>query len=177
MIADLSQRDKHTLKTGAICIAAVVLFIFTWEWLAQWKQVRKVRAAVKNEFRQVRLTRTRHKARKWAAPVFEMPQNEEQQKFLFREKVNEQLKQAGIKTKPLQVLRATKTREKSGYKMLRLKCSAEKCNFSQVLDLLVGLDKNPYLVGIEQFKIKCNEKNRQEVALDLTVSTFVKSGK
>lgn len=177
MIADLSQTDKRALKMGAICIAAIVLFIFTWEWLGRWKQVRKVRAAVKHEFKQVRLTRARRQAQKWAMPAFEMPQNEEKQKFLFREKVNEQLKQAGIKTKPLQVLPATNTREKSGYKMLRLKCSAEKCNFNQVLDLLAGLDKNPYLVGIEQFKIKCDEKNRQEVALDLTVSTFVKSGK
>jgi hypothetical protein len=61
----------------------------------------------------------------------------------------------------------------AGYKLLRLKCSA-KCKFGQVLDLLVNLKENPYLVGVEEMRIKCDPKKPQEVQLDLTVSTFVR---
>ena len=107
-------------------------------------------------------------------PVFEMPQVEEKQKFLFREKFNEQLKKAGIKNEPLQALATIKLPEQADYKLLRLKCHG-KCGLGQIFDLLAGLKENPYLAGIEEFKIECNPKNRQEIELDLTVSTFVKS--
>jgi hypothetical protein len=42
----------------------------------------------------------------------------------------------------------------------------------QVLDFLERLNENPYLVGVEELKIKCDPKKRGEVELDLTVSTF-----
>ena len=54
-----------------------------------------------------------------------------------------------------------------------MKCSG-KCKFAQILDLLASLKENPYLVGIEEMRIKCDTKNRQEIELDLTVSTFAK---
>jgi hypothetical protein len=54
-----------------------------------------------------------------------------------------------------------------------LKCSA-KCRFGQALDLLADLKDNPYLAGIEEFKMECDQKKRQDVKLDITVSTFVK---
>ena len=75
----------------------------------------------------------------------------------------------------MQVLTSTKLRERTDYRLLRLKCHA-KCEFRQVLDLLAGLKENPYLVGVEEFKIECGREKRQEVELDLTVSTFVKVG-
>jgi hypothetical protein len=43
-----------------------------------------------------------------------------------------------------------------------------------VLDLLARLNENPYLIGIEEFKIKVDPKKRHEVEFDLTVSTFAK---
>ena len=101
-----------------------------------------------------------------------MPEKEETQMFLFRDKLNEQLKKAGINSKPLQVVSTGKSPQ-AGYRLLRLKCSA-KCRFAQALDLLANLKENPYLVGIEEFKIECDQKKRQDVKLDVTVSTFVK---
>lgn len=60
----------------------------------------------------------------------------------------------------------------TGYDLLLVKCSA-KCRFSQVLDFLSRLNENPYLVGIEEFKIKKTDpKKPQELELNLTVSTF-----
>ena len=46
---------------------------------------------------------------------------------------------------------------------------------SQALDLLAKLNENPYLVGIEEFRLKIDPKKRSEVELNITVSTFTKS--
>jgi hypothetical protein len=54
-----------------------------------------------------------------------------------------------------------------------LKCSA-KCRLTQVLDLLAGLNENPYLVGIEELRLRCDQQKPQAVEMELTVSTFVK---
>jgi hypothetical protein len=72
----------------------------------------------------------------------------------------------------LQVVSTAKSGQ-VGYKLLRMKCSG-KCRFTQVLDLLANLKDNPYLVGVEELRIRCDTKNSQQVDMDLTVSTFVK---
>ena len=43
-----------------------------------------------------------------------------------------------------------------------------------MLDLLANLKENPYLVGVEELRMRIDKKKPQEVDLDLTVSTFVK---
>ena len=168
----LSQKEKRTLKFGVVCAVAVVAFAFATEWLGHWKKVRDSLAEIRNKLETINVSKTKRAGLTSIVPVFEMPEKEETQKFLFRDKFNEQLKKAGVKSKPLQVLPAAKSGV-AGYKLLRLKCSA-KCRFGQVLDLLASLNENPYLVGIEELKIECDPKKRQEVKLDLTVSTFVK---
>ena len=99
-----------------------------------------------------------------------MPKVEDEQSFLFRDKLSEQLKRAGINNKPLQVQAGRKSLY-PGYNLLLVKCSAT-CRFPQMLDFLAWLNENPYLVGIEEFKIKVDPKKPQEVELELTVSTF-----
>ena len=105
-------------------------------------------------------------------PAFELPQAEDEQKFLFRDKLSEQLKRAGIRNKPLELQTGRKS-PLAGYKLLLVKCSAT-CQFTQVLDFLSRLNENPYLVGLEEFKIKCDPKKQGEVELDFTASTFAK---
>lgn len=179
MMEGLSQRDIRALKIGAVCLAAVLVFVFATKWLGHWHRVRQSLAAARAELKVINPSAAKQKGLLSKVPVFEMPRSEEQQKFLFRNKFNEQLKKAGIKSKPLQTL-ATGRSAADGYKLLRLKCSG-KVKFGQVLDLLASLNKNPYLVGIEQMQIRCGPKKpsekRQEVELDLTVSTFVESSK
>ena len=172
MFERLSQRDKRALKIGAICVAGVVALVFGTKWIGHWAQVRRSLAAVKAKLEAISVDETKEAGVASIVPVFEMPQKEETQKFLFRNKLNEQLKKAGINSKPLQVLAAGKPTQ-DGYRLLRLKCNA-KCRFGQLLDFLARLNENPYLVGIEEMRVKCDPKNRQEVELDLTVSTFVK---
>ncbi|MHC4396098.1 MAG: hypothetical protein ACYS1A_10640 [Planctomycetota bacterium] len=172
MIAKLSQRDKRALKLGTVSVAAILVFVFMTTWLEHWARVRESLAVAKVDLKIISPTKARQEGLLTIVPVFEMPQKQEEQKFLFRNKFNEQLKKAGIKSGPVQFT-AGKSLRQGGYRLLRLKCST-KCKFNQVLDLLANLKNNPYLVGIEQLNIKCDPKKRQEVELDLTVSTFAK---
>ena len=81
----------------------------------------------------------------------------------------------GINSAPLP-LQSRPRSPLTGYKQLLLVCKA-KCRFSQALDLLARLNENPYLVGIEEFKIKVDPKKRTEVELNLTISTLTKMPK
>lgn len=172
MIEKLSEKDIRALKIGGVCAAAILLFVFASMWFDHWSKARASLAQVEAKLDLIDVDKAKQAGLLSIVPVFEMPQKAETQKFLFRNKLNEQLKKVGIKSKPLQVLPGGKSR-RAGYQLLRLKCSA-KCRFAQVLDLLAGLNENPYLVGIEEFRIRCDPKKPQEVELDLTVSTFAK---
>lgn len=174
MSEKLSPKDRRALRIFGVFVAVLVVFLFATRWLAHWGGVRKSLAAAETELELINPPEAKQEGLLSIVPVFEMPQIEAKQKFLFREKFNEQLKKAGIKNEPLQVLAAVKLPGRADYKLLRLKCQG-KCQFGQVLDFLAALKKNPYLVGIEELEIKCNPKKRQEVELGLTVSTFVKS--
>jgi hypothetical protein len=176
MIERLSQREKRTLKIGGVLVAAILVFAFGTKWIDDWRETRNSLAEIRAKLKVIDVDEAKQAGLFSIVPVFEMPQVEEKQKILFRDKLDEQLKRAGIRSEPLQVLPVAKARQ-AGYKSLRLKCTA-KCKFGQVLDLLARLKENPYLVGIEEMRIKCDTKKppgqRQDVELNLTVSTFVK---
>jgi hypothetical protein len=168
----LNQKEKRTLKFGVVCAIAILTFSFATQLHGIWKQRRSKTAGINKKLENIDVSDAKQAGLMSIVPVFEMPQKEETQKFLFREKFNEQLKKAGIKSEPLQILPPAKS-PVDGYELLRLKCSA-KCKFGQALDLLANMKENPYLVGIEELKIECDQKKRQDVKLDVTVSTFVK---
>ncbi len=172
VIKKLSEKEKRTVKIGAVCAAAILVFFISTKWLGHWGQVRKLLDAEWAKLKVLSPGEAKQRGLLSVVPVFEMPQIEEKQKFLFRDKFDEQLKKAGIRSEPLEFLSTGKSQQ-DGYRLLRLKCSG-KCKFAQILDLLASLKDNPYLVGIEEMRIKCDTKNRQEIELDLTVSTFVK---
>lgn len=170
----LSQKDIRALKIGAVAVIVVFLIAFAMTWFEHWLKVRKELTGRQVTLKTINPTETKNIGLLSTVPVFEMPQFEKEQKFLFRDKLKEHLKKIGIKTKPLQILATKKSSAPAGYKLLLLKCTADKCKFDQILDLLAVLKENPYLVGIEELKIKCDPKKREEFKLDLTVSTFVK---
>lgn len=174
MTKKLSRQDIRALKFGGVCVAAILVFVLATHWFGHWAKVRKSLTVARAELKLINPSIAKQQGLLSIVPVFEMPQSEEKQKFLFRDKLNEQLKKARIKSESLQVLPTVKLRRKLDYKLLRLKCHRGKGKFGQVLDLLAGLNENPYLVGIEELRIKCNPKKPQEVELDLTVSTFVR---
>jgi len=170
----LNQREKRTMKFGVACAVAIIGFAIVTNHLGKWKAARSTTTEIVKTLDAINVKETERARLMSIVPVFEMPKKEEVQKFLFRDKFNEQLKKAGIKSEPLQILPASASKSPvAGYGLLRLKCSA-KCRFGQALDLLADLKDNPYLAGIEEFKMECDQKKRQDVKLDITVSTFVK---
>jgi len=172
MIDRLSQREKRTIKIGVVFAAVILVMMFGTTWYERWDQAKTSLSQMKTKLDLIDVDEATQAGLMSIVPTFEMPQSEEKQKFLFRDKFNEQLKKAGIKSEPLQILPVGKAQQ-AGYRLLRLK-SIGKGKFGQVLDLLANLKENPYLVGIEELRIQCDPKKRQEVELELTVSTFVK---
>ena len=169
----LNEKDKRALKLLVLCAVAVVAFVVGDKEYKRWRKARTEGSVLKSKLKAIDIGENKHKGLMAIVPVFKMPVEEEEQGFLFREEFNKQLKKAGIRNEPLQI--QTKTRSPlTGYKSLLLVCNA-KCRLSQALDLLARLNENPYLVGIEEFKIKIDPKKRSEVELKLTVSTFTKS--
>ena len=168
----LNEKDKRALKLLVLCAVAVAVFYFGSNWYASWDNARTEGNVLKSKLKAIDIDDAKQKGLMEIVPAFKMPVEEEDQKFLFRDEFNKQLKKAGIKNEPL-VIQANRRSPLTGYKSLFLVCKA-KCRFSQALDLLARLNENPYLVGIEEFKIKIDPKKRTEVELNLTVSTFTK---
>jgi hypothetical protein len=175
MIAKLSEKDIRALKLGAVAAVAILLFFFGSQWRDRWSAAKQKGIELQAKLAAIDVDKAKQAGLMSIVPVFEMPQVEDQQSFLFRDKLSEQLKRAGIKNKPLQV-QASKRSSQVGYDLLLVKCTAT-CRFSQVLDFLTRLNENPYLVGVEEFKIKVDPKKREQVELDLTVSTLASSTK
>jgi hypothetical protein len=172
MIEKLNKKDIRAIKIGAIGAAIIVVFVFGSAGHEHWTKANADAAVLRTKLDTINTDKAKQAGLMSIVPVFEMPQVEEEQKFLFRDKLSEQLQKAGIRNKPLQIQSGRKSPQ-SGYKLLLVKCNAT-CQFAQMLDFLSRLNENPYLVGIEEFKIKCDPKKRGEVELDFTVSTFAK---
>ncbi len=172
MINQLSPKDIRTLKLGAVCVAGIIIFLVGSEVHGRLKTAQESTDILNKKLELIDVDKAKQAGRMSIVPKFEMPIEEEDQKFLFVDKLTKQFKKAGIKNQPLEVASKT-TSKKDGYQLLRLKCSAT-CRLTQALDFLANLKDNPYLVGIEELRLRIDKKKPQEVAMDLTVSTFVK---
>lgn len=175
MAKKLTQRDRRVLLIGAVAAVAILALKFGLDGLDRWREVRTSLKSARAKLDEVVIDERKQAGLLSIVPVLEMPQLEEKQKFLFRDRLHEQLKKAGIKTEPLTILAA---RKKAGipYKILRIKCTG-KGRFEQLLDFLAALPENPYLVGIEELRFDCDATKRadqrKEVEIEMTVSTFV----
>ncbi|OHB78695.1 MAG: hypothetical protein A2Z25_15155 [Planctomycetes bacterium RBG_16_55_9] len=170
MIDKLTEKDIRALKLGAVAAVVILLFYAATQWRDHWAVARTNAAELQAKLDAIDVDKAKQAGLTTIVPAFEMPKVEDEQSFLFRDKLSEQLKRAGINNKPLQVQAGRKSLY-PGYNLLLVKCSAT-CRFPQMLDFLAWLNENPYLVGIEEFKIKVDPKKPQEVELELTVSTF-----
>lgn len=172
MIEKLSNKDIRAIKIGAVGAAAILIFVFVSNWVDHWTDARNSLNLLNEKLELIDMDKARRDGLMSIVPVFEMPTKEEEQKFLFRDKLAEQLQKARINSGPLQEVASRKS-PYPGYKLLCMKCTAT-CRFSQVLDLLANLKENPYLVGVEEMRLKCDQKKPDQVEMTLTVSTFAK---
>lgn len=175
MLDRLSQRNKRALRLGVIGVAAIVVFSLGLSWLQRWADVRKSVARSREQLKAIGVSDAERDKLMTIVPVFEMPKKEEEQKFSFRAEFNKQLKESGVKAKPLRFLPVSKAIE-PGYRLLSLQCSGQ-ADMEQILNLFANLKKNPYLVAVEEFMMKKsdpkNERSRR-FDIELKVSTFVR---
>lgn len=175
MLDKLNPRDRRAIKLGLLGVVIVVALMFGLDWLERWREVRNSIARSREQFMAISLPAEQREKLLSAVPAFEMPKPVEKQQFLFRAELNKQLKEAGIKTKPLKFLPTTKSTV-PGYKLLYIQCSGEG-EIDKILDLFVNLKKNPYLVAVEEFVMKktdTKDEKSRKFELNLKVSTFVK---
>jgi hypothetical protein len=170
----LNERDRRFLIAGAAIAVAVVALNFGPRWIDHWQHVRASLDALQSKMKDMPDEKQRANLLS-IVPKLEIPQPEEKQKFLFRDRLHEQLKKAGITNmEPLSFLPPHK--KVGAYRTLLVKCKG-KCRFDQLLDFLAVLKENEYLMGVEELRIQCDPKKppeqRQEIDLDMTVSTLV----
>ncbi len=173
MVRNLSERDKKALKLGTAGVVVILVFAGATLWFENWRQVRKDLQSARAHLSSISSGGAKEASLVSVVPKFEMPKKEKAQMILFRDEFNRQLKKSGIKAKSLGFVGGKKTRKVGGYKVLRLQCRG-RCRYSQVLDLLADLSNNAYFVGVEDVQLKANTKDRKQVDLVLTVSTFAK---
>lgn len=179
MFDRISDRDKRTLKFGAVAVVIILGWMFATPWLDEWKSTRAMLKAKREQLKVIAPESDSKAAQAaeqlaQAVPVFEMPTLEKKQAPLFRDKFNEQLKRAGINVKTFQPIgKSAKRMPGEKVKLLRFQCRG-KCSLDQVLNLLADLNSNPWLAGIDEFTIKCDQKDRRKMDLVMTVTTFVK---
>ena len=181
MFERLNQRDKRALIVGAVAIAVILAYMSAGPWFEDWQSIRADLKAGRNQLKVIAPADDDETAKAtWEklalrVPVFEMPLPESKQSPLFRNKFSDQLKKTGIKVKTLQPIGGKGARPIPGtrVKLLKFQCRG-KCSLNQVLDLLAGLNSNPHLAGIEELSIKFGQKDRKQMDLVMTVSTFAK---
>lgn len=180
MARKLNERERRLLLIGAAAAVAILVFAYGTKGLGRWSKSRDSLTAAKRKLGEVETDKAKLAGLLALVPVFEKPEPEEKQKSLFREKLYEQLKKAGINPEPPQPILSKKMNiGGTAYRVLKVKCKA-KCKLDQLLDFLAGLKENPYFVGVEELQIRCDTKEppekrkEKDVEVDLVVSTFVR---
>jgi len=180
MARKLNERERRLLLIGAVAAVAILVFAYGTKGLDRWNKSRDSLGAAKRKLSEVETDQARLAGLLAQVPVFEKPEPEEKQKSLFREKLYEQLKKAGINPEPPQpILSKRMNIGGTPYRVLKVKCKA-KCKLDQLLDFLAGLKENPYCVGVEELQVRCDMKEPPErrkdkdIDVDLVVSTFVR---
>lgn len=175
MLEKLGQRDRRVLRLGLIGVAVVVVFAFGFGWFEHWAAIRASLQQSRGQLKAISVSGAERQKLLAVVPVFEIPKPEEEQKFLFRKELIRQLKEAGIKVKPLKFVAASRS-TRPGYKLLCIQCSGQ-AELEKILDLLVNLKKNPYLVAVEELEMKRSDPKKEKsrnFELNMKVSTFVK---
>ena len=107
---ELSEKDRRVLIVGGICVGVIVALMLLTDWLGHWGLVRKSLAEKRDKFKSISVSEAKRAGLRAVVPVFEMPRAYEEQKYLFRDKFYEQLKEAGIKYESLQFLALERSR-------------------------------------------------------------------
>ncbi len=174
---DDRQRNKRALIILVLVAVLGSAYRFALvPWLSHWEDVRAAIAMQQEDLKILGLLpdpdrQLAERKIREVVPAFVMPEEEEVQKIQFEKELRKQLGSLGGSLPKYTGQR--RNWSSLGVEQLSLQYSG-KTNFGGAMDILVRLEENPYLVGIEEFKMSCDPKKRQEITVDVTVSTFVK---
>ncbi|MCP4454541.1 MAG: hypothetical protein GY809_24045 [Planctomycetes bacterium] len=177
MAVTLTDKDKRTLWLGAVASVVILGLVYVPRLAGQWRSLRSEMHAMESTLQQIQNPKdAKQKFMDTQVPVYKMPVAADAQAFLFRDKLTEQIKKAGLKEVPLQT-EFSKKRVTGGYQPLYVSY-AGKCSFDKLLKLLVDLKTNPYYVAVEALKIEADPKTpaqgRKEMTIELTLTTLAK---
>jgi len=104
MARKLTQREVRILIFGGVSALVIVALHFGLKGLDRWGEVRASLKAARRQLETVTVDPVKQAALLSIVPVAEVPELEEKQQFLVRDRLYEQLKKAGVKTEPLAIL-------------------------------------------------------------------------
>lgn len=177
MAVRLTDRDKRTLWLGAVSSVFILGLVYVPRLAGHWRKMRSEMHAMERILLQIQNPKSaKQRSLDARVPMYKMPTTADAQAFLFRDKLTEQIKKAGLKEVPLQTTFSKKS-QAGGYQPLYVSYAGQ-CSFDKLLKLLVDLKTNPYYVGIEALKIEADPKKpaqgRQEMTIELTLTTLAK---
>ena len=175
MFEKLSEKDQKTLKMGGLAALVLAVAFTVYQGYNYWETQKKKQDNFDRDFRALNMDESAHKKLMANVPVFQMPEGESEQKTKFRDSLNLLFEQMRISTDPwVEVAAGNSIRPPAGYGALSLKTSTRgTVSFQSILNLLGALKQNPYLVGIEEFKISCDQDNPQYANLSIVLATFI----
>jgi hypothetical protein len=172
MLEKLSKHDKRVLTWGVGAAAVMVFYAYILAPIAaDWQRTRADIASNWKTIDSLDGSLSRRANQASIVPDLKMPVGAEKQQQLFKTKVNKQLTDAGIQVKSLQYVTLGKSANNLGFTVSKLKCDG-KCNMQQAAKLMGSLFENPYLLGIEEVRMSCDPKKRDEITLSMTLTTF-----
>jgi len=180
ILNQLSPRERKTVLYGAaIAVLIIVWFVFIEPTVQQGRQLRTQLRQERQKLSMLLAKEGTPEALKqknltMMVPTLEMPVSVEKQNQLLRDKITQQLQQAGVQVKNFQFSTGT-AQGPAASGVITLQCRGQ-CQFSSLLRFLDELKKNPYYVGIEELSVKVDEKNRQDLEIVFTVSAFRGNG-
>jgi len=174
MFENLNEKDKKTLTMGVVAVLGLVVMVLGYFGYSTWEQKKSEYDAKDKDIKTLNLTDSAYNNLLATVPIFQMPLDQETQKNNFRDSLSTLFDDLRISTELWVEVPANKAeRLPVGYGKLCLKTSTSgNCSFQSILNLLAALKENPYLAGIEEFKITCDPQNPQSASLSLVLSTF-----
>jgi len=174
----LSLRDRRSLKIGVI----IILFVLTYGFvvsplLENYGAIKYKTKSLEGKLSFLKESdnesfSAKEKGILKTVPNVEVPLRETQQKQIFRDSLFEQLRSSGVKITS-NLAYSGKAKKNGHRKYVLLKC-AFSCNYQQFLKLLGEINSNPHLLSIEELKVSCDEKKRNQLTVIMGVSTLVK---
>ena len=179
MLKKLNEKDQKTVKTGGLAVIALLAVVIFYMGYNFWSTQKDITKKLERDLKTLNLSSTAHKQLLADVPVFQEPLNESDQKTDFRDYLDKFFETKRISIDPLTTVNASNsTRPPAGYGILCLKTSSKgTVSFQRILEMLAGLKENPYMVGIEEFKITCDQDNPQYASFNIVLSTFTNNKK